>query len=258
MQALYSDDCPEEELQELTLDALRLAFAEDEDDAALNAKNGENEPAGQQAETLPPEEDANEEDGPDDDEEQLDKLLEADSADKIAMNPQTILEAVLFVGDQDSRPIAMQRVADLMRNVTPEEMIEATAELNRQYKHWGTPYRIVPDGDGFRMTLCEDFEPIRQKFYGKAKETQLSQQAIDILAVVAYRQPVSADEVQQIRKSPVSGILGQLVRRELLSVESVLRGRRRISLYRTTPRFLTLFGLRSLDDLPTANDLDFQ
>ncbi len=179
-------------------------------------------------------------------------------ADPVPVIPETILEAMLFVGDRENRPLTATKAAELMRNVEPEEIDELVARLNSRYAEAGRPYRIIPEKGGYRLGLTADSDTIRTKFHGRIKEARLSQQAIDILALVAYRQPITTEEVQMIRKQPSGTILTQLVRRGLLGIERNTEAKRPVLYYRTTARFLELFGLDSLDDLPTPDEIDYR
>ncbi|MDR3110764.1 MAG: SMC-Scp complex subunit ScpB [Planctomycetaceae bacterium] len=186
-----------------------------------------------------------------------DQQFDDDTKDAVELSPRSIFEAMLFVGDRDNRPLTSQRAAELMRNVSPNELDNIVTELNNDYTAAGRPYRIVTENDGYRMTLRDEYNSVRDKFYGKIREAKLSQQAIDILAIVAYRQPITAEEVQTLRKSPSAAILSQLVKRGLLETERRVEAKKQVTFYRTTNRFLQLFGLKSTDDLPTTEELGF-
>jgi len=189
-------------------------------------------------------------------EDHLDSPVVAET-ENIELSPRSILEAMLFVGDKENRPLTPERASDFMRNVSPEEITQLVSELNERYAAMNCPYGIVRENEGVRLSLKDDFESVRTRFYGRIKEgTRLNQSAIDVLSIVAYRQPVTADEVQKIRKQPSSAILSQLVRRDLLCLEHDTRERRRVTCYRTTERFLRLFGLESLDELPILGERD--
>lgn len=170
--------------------------------------------------------------------------------DGVPVSPMSVVEALLFVGSIDNRPIETAKAAELMRGVTPGDVAQLIDELNARYRSNGCPYKIVSDGDGYRMTLRRAFHPVRNKFYGKVREARLSQAAVDTLAIVAYRQPLTSDQVTQLRGTPSGHLLTQLVRRQLLEVERV-QGDRQV-LYRTSQRFLELFGLDTLKDLPDS------
>ena len=172
------------------------------------------------------------------------------------VTPRNIVEAMLFVGSPDNRPLTAQEMAEQIRGVEAEEVKQLVEELNQQYAEWKRPYAIVAADGGFRLCLRAEFQPVRERFYGKLKETRLSQAAVEVLAVVAYHEPLTADQVQQLRNAPSGALLSQLVRRELLRME---RGadKKTPPLYYTTPRFLSLFSLESLDDLPRTQDIDW-
>ena len=103
------------------------------------------------------------------------------------------------------------------------------------------------------MVLRQEFESLRFRFQGRIRQARLTQAAIDVLAIVAYEQPLSAEGVSKRRGKPSSHVLAQLVHRGLLRVERGT-GKRRIGQYHTTDRFLRLFGLETLADLPRSED----
>ena len=173
--------------------------------------------------------------------------------DPCPISPRTILEAMLFVGNRDNCPLTPARAAELMRDVAPDEIPSLVDELNRRYSARGAPYRIVGEEDGYRLSLCREFHPLRNRFYGRIREARLSQAAIDVLALVAYRQPLTGEKIGRLRGKPSSHVLAHLVRRGLLRIERP-DPKRRTPHYHTTDRFLRLFNLQSLDDLPRSED----
>jgi len=186
-------------------------------------------------------------------EEEEDELVDEEAICPIS--PRSIFEAMLFVGDPENHPLPAGRATDLMRGVDPEEIPRIVNELNADYTRRGCPYRVVNQPGGYRLELEPSFESVRRRFYGKVREVRLSQAAVDVLATVAYRQPITADEVTKIRDHPSQGILGQLVRRGLLSIERS-SDRKIPARYSTTDRFLELFNLESIDFLPQTEDID--
>lgn len=184
--------------------------------------------------------------------------VEASGGRRAPIGPASILEAMLFVGDRENRPLTLARATELMRNVSETEAIEALADLNERYWRDGAPYRIVRDGDGFRMALRPEFDALAARFVGgKTKEFKLTQTMIDVLALIAYRQPISLDEILETRNN-ATGALSQLVKRELVAQEKRVVDKKKIAFYSTTPRFLRLFNLESLDDLPIVGDVDYR
>lgn len=180
--------------------------------------------------------------------------------DTCPTSPRTILEAMLFVGHPGNEPLTNRQVASLIRGVSPSEVDACILELNGLYETQQAPYRIVSEGKGYRMALLPEFDTLRERFYGRIRQVRLSQSAIDVLALVAYNQPMTKKEVEEIRQQPSGSVLGQLVRRELLRIERVedeqAKKKSRRTLYRTTDRFLELFGLQTLADLPESHEMD--
>lgn len=175
--------------------------------------------------------------------------------DGCEISPRTILEAMLFVGSPGNEPLSSRHVASLMRGVRPAEIDLLVRELNADYLRRRCPYEIVAEGTGYRMQLRDAWSPMRDRFLGRQRHARLSQAAIEVLAAVAYNEPITSDEVARLRGVPSGPILLQLVRRQLLHVERSSKPPRRLC-YQTTPRFLELFSLKSLEELPKSYDLE--
>lgn len=169
------------------------------------------------------------------------------------LSPRSILEAMLFVGNSHNEPLTARQVAALMRGVRPQEIDDLVVELNQQYLAEGCPYHIASLDAGYRLQLRDEYAYLRDTFYGRIKDARLTQQAIDVLAIVAYRQPMTREEVDKLRGRPCGAVLSQLVRRELLAIERT-GTKPKVVYYRTTPRFLQVFGLESLEELPDSQD----
>ncbi len=179
----------------------------------------------------------------------------AAATDSFEVTPRSILEAILFVGTPENSPLTSKQIASLMRGVRAEEIDELVGELNASYAVGGCPYTIASVGAGYQMVLRDELASLRDRFYGRVKEARLSQAAIDVLAIVAYNQPLTREEVDELRGKPSSKLLTQLVRRQLLGVDRPDEQPRK-TLYYTTERFLDLFGLESIADLPQSQELD--
>lgn len=171
------------------------------------------------------------------------------------VTPKRILEAMLFVGNPENEPLTAKQVAVVIHGVTPREVEKLIEELCNEYINQGCIYDIQSEGSGYRMVLRKQYEPVRDRFYGRVREAKLSQAAIEVLALVAYNQPTTSDKVNKLRGHPSGPILSQLIRRQLLCMERP-ENKPRTPVYRTTPRFLQLFGLASLEELPKSQELD--
>ncbi len=172
------------------------------------------------------------------------------------VTPGRILEAALFVG---GTTLTIKKLGRMLGEDRPDEFVEnEIAALNDLYERQQRPYVIRFGEGGYRLALRPEFERIRNRVFGLGpKDVRLSRDALEVLALVAYRQPVSRGEIESQGKPNAGTILGQLLRRELVSIERGGAARKDV-LYRTTPRFLQLFGLKGLDDLPLPDDLGFK
>lgn len=163
---------------------------------------------------------------------------------------ERIVEAMLFIG---GAPLSVPRACEAVRGLTPDVFARAIAALNRTYREQNRPYRIQRRDDGYELALRPAFHPVRDRLYGARREARLSQPALDTLALVAYRQPLTRQEVDSQRGADSLALLRQLVKLGLLAVQRGSSGEQAVS-YSTTTRFLKLFGLRDLDDLPRTAD----
>jgi segregation and condensation protein B len=160
--------------------------------------------------------------------------------------PERILEALLFVGGD---PLTADQACEAVRGLDPAQVGQFIARLNRAYRREGRPYRIQIREGGYHLALTPRFRPVMDRLYGSQREARLSQAALDVLSLVAYRQPVTRQEVESQRGADSAGPLRQLVRLGLVAVQRP-DSQQRAAVYTTTPRFLRTFHLRSLDDLP--------
>jgi segregation and condensation protein B len=241
-ESLGLDDFVEPDDQGLSLDELSQAYA------ALLAKGADPYSA------APPHHDQPPTDGAP----RIDDPLQPPPADPDAtfdITPKSIVEAILFVGHPTAEPLTSERIAALMRGVQPAEVDDLVRELNAEYAALAAPYRIESVGAGYMIALQTEFGPLRDTYHGRIREARLSQAAIDVLAIVAYHQPVTAEPIDRLRGKPSGAILSQLVRRDLLAIDRSAETKSK-PLYRTTSRFLELFGLDNLSELPRSHDLD--
>ena len=237
--ALHDFQSPAED-QGLSLEELSTAYAE----LLQRGSSPYDEPVRPEAsldEVIPPVSD-----------EALAVPLETSTADAgCDLSPRSILEAMLFVGNSQNQPLAAGQVASLMRGVRPQEIDDLIQELNVQYAAEGCPYCVASVEAGYVLRLRDEFTTLRENFYGRVKDAKLTQQAVDVLAIVAYKQPIAREAVDRIRGRPCGAVLSQLVRRELLRMERS-SGQTKTVHYHTTARFLRVFGLENLDELPDS------
>ncbi|MCS7239400.1 MAG: SMC-Scp complex subunit ScpB [Thermoguttaceae bacterium] len=163
--------------------------------------------------------------------------------------PEKIVEALLFVGDPSAPALAAERLIQLAGLTSVAELEAVVARLNARYEKEGRPYRVFKTPDGYVLRLLDQYRPYVARLRRRTRESRLSQAALEVLAVVAYRQPITAEEVSRLRGRPSGHLLTQLVQKGLVQAAPE-PGRSRPLLFRTTRLFEELFGLESLEDLP--------
>jgi segregation and condensation protein B len=166
-----------------------------------------------------------------------------------------VIEAILFVGRPDNGPFTARELAAAMRGVSPSEIDAVVREINSIYDRDDAPYRIEVSKAGYRLALCDEFARMRDKFYGNVREAKLSPAAVEVLSIVAYNQPATAERINELRSAPNGAALATLVRHQLVRQERSDDAGAKPS-YSTTDRFLKLFGLESLETLPRSEELE--
>ncbi len=172
------------------------------------------------------------------------------------VTPRQVIEAAIFVGGQ---PLTAKKLCYVLKGDADLDYVEQMIdELNHQYLDECRPYEIRLGEGGYRLVLHEEFQRLRNRVYGIGpREVRLSQDVLEVLALVAYRQPITPAQIEELGKSNAAPVLRQLLRRELISLERDPTDRKLVR-YRTTRRFLSVFGLGNLDELPQAEDLLFK
>lgn len=170
---------------------------------------------------------------------------------EVPPSPEQLIEAMLFVGGP---PLAAETVCAAIRGLTVERFHAAIDTLTRYYRQQRRPYSIQPRDDGFVLAVLTAHRGLRERLFGGPREARLSQPALDVLSVVAYRQPVGKAEVDAARGTDSGATLRQLIRLGLIAVQHRAEAGLREVRYGTTLRFLRVFGLGSLDELPRLGD----
>lgn len=170
------------------------------------------------------------------------------------INPRSVIEAILFVGQPDNRAFSSRELAAAMRGVSPPEIDAAVQQLNATYDADQAPYVIEGSSAGYRLTLRGEFQRMRDKFYGTVREAKLSPAALEVLAIIAYNQPVSIERINELRNASNGSAVATLVRRKLVRLDRPSDNTGKPS-YATTDRFLKLFGLESVEALPRSEEL---
>lgn len=162
------------------------------------------------------------------------------------------LEAALLVADGAVALRKLVQVATLADAAEAQRLMDA---LNAAYDLAGTPYRIERLATGYRLLTRPTFAHWLSRLHQQASEQKLSPAALETLTILAYRQPMTRADLEAIRGVQCVELLKLLMDRNLVRISGEDNSLGRPYLYETTRKFLELYGLRSLDDLPDAERL---
>jgi segregation and condensation protein B len=161
--------------------------------------------------------------------------------------PVDILEALLFASDAPVEPALIQEVLDLPSADAARALIES---LRQRFDEQARVLQIIEAGGGYRLVTRPEIAPWLVKLARTKTKSRLSRPALETLAIIAYRQPVSRPEVDAARGVNSEGVLDNLLERRLIRIGGRKESAGRPFLYETTREFLVAFGLRDLGDLP--------
>jgi segregation and condensation protein B len=163
-----------------------------------------------------------------------------------------IIEALLFASDAPLSSADLSRVDERLDEDTVEAVIQ---ELRAEYELSERSFQIYEIGGGFQLLTRPEFVTILERYDSVPQPSRLSAPALEVLAIIAYRQPLGRAEIEDIRGVGSSGVLRTLQERSLIEPVARGEGLGRPLLYGTTRKFLEHFGFRSLEDLPRPDEL---
>jgi segregation and condensation protein B len=179
-----------------------------------------------------------------------------------------VLEAILFSAQ---KPLSTKDLRDLLnlaaqdesapeaatyRKLRDDDLAATLAELEQDHQTANRSYRLACINNAWQFVSEPEFAPWLRALLGrKARPTRLSQPAVETLTIIAYRQPVTRAEIEQIRGVNIDGVMQTLLERGLIEAAGRAEAAGRPVTYATTPLFLEYFGIRALEDLPAADEL---
>ena len=168
------------------------------------------------------------------------------------MKTTQIIEALLFASDA---PLAAQDLARGEEELDTAGVEEAIQALQAEYDRQGRAFQIYEIAGGYQLLTRPEYSPHLERFETVPTSTRLSGASLEVLAIVAYRQPIGRSEIEEIRGVGSSHVLRSLQEVGLIEVVGRGEGLGRPLLYGTTPRFLEHFGFSDLDELPRPDEL---
>jgi segregation and condensation protein B len=176
--------------------------------------------------------------------------------DDPAVDAGLLIPAVGAVIFASGEPVAAREIAEVFGSVDEEQVEEAIRRLNDAHTQGASGLRVEKIAGGYRLATRPDVGSLVRQFMRQRNRTRLSAAALETLAIVAYRQPVTIPEIQAIRGKDPTAAVKNLLDKKLLRI----LGKKKVvgspMLYGTSKHFLVHFGLDSLDDLPSIEEFE--
>jgi segregation and condensation protein B len=157
------------------------------------------------------------------------------------------LEALLFATHS---PLTAGRVAELLDLQSTKQVRRAVRELNEHYASTGRSFRVEQVANGYQMLTLPEFGDLLRKLIQREQDGKLTKSSIETLAIIAYKQPILRADVEAIRGVACGETIRNLMEKHLVKIAGRAEVPGRPILYGTTKRFLEVFGLNDLKDLP--------
>jgi len=163
------------------------------------------------------------------------------------------VEALLFASDT---PLSAAKLAALTGAASSRRILSAIGSLSTFYRESRRSYTIVEVAGGYQLTTLPEFANTLSRLFRGKKKSKLTQPALETLAIVAYKQPISRMQIEAIRGVGCDGVLATLMERELISISGRGDGIGKPFLYSTTKKFLEYLGLKDFGELPSFEELE--
>ena len=166
---------------------------------------------------------------------------------------KNIVEALLFASDT---PITIQKIKEILEMDSVKDIRKGIDDLKTHYVKTDSAMTILEVAGGFQIVSKDNYASYVQKLYKGRQASRLTQRGLETLAIVAYKQPITKHEIENIRGVNVDGVVRTLLERNLVSIEGRQKAPGNPLLYGTTKYFLEYFGLNSLEALPKLKEID--
>lgn len=207
------------------------------------------------------------------DEDELSELSESDAADEVEADEvvepsagaeqsdvdedyeptmETVIEAVLFASDE---PVSVSRLANVVEAGSVKQIRECVKSLNEKYRAGAFSFRIEQIAGGYQMMTLRLFNHWLKQLMNVRTDNKLSPAALETLAIISYKQPIIRADVEAIRGVASGEVIRNLMYKRLVKIVGKAEVLGRPMLYGTTKKFLEVFGLNTLKDLPQVEEL---
>ena len=169
-------------------------------------------------------------------------------------NLSALLEAIIYLADE---PVRAKQIQKALPEVPPKELADELKALVERFQSSAHGIEVREVADGYRFSTKPEHHEVLKKFARSlVPPTRLSLAALETLAVIAYKQPITIPEIQEVRGVHASGVIKTLLDRKLVTAAGRKDVVGRPILYKTTRSFLVHFGLKNLDELPSMEEFE--
>ena len=163
-----------------------------------------------------------------------------------------IVEALIFASDF---PISVKKISQIIEDVSEEKVVELVEELIVEYKNLGRGFLLTATAGGYEFVTGPAQATWVRKLLDDRKKNKLTHASLETVAIIAYRQPVTRVDVENIRGVDAAGPLRTLLERKLITIAGREKSAGRPLIYKTSDDFLRYFGVNSLEDLPQIEEI---
>jgi segregation and condensation protein B len=165
----------------------------------------------------------------------------------------SIIEALVLASPE---PLPAKRMVQLLESATPSKITEAVATLNNRYMETGSSFRIREIAGGYQFHILPDYIGYVEELFTRRRKMRLTRAALETVAIVAYKQPVTKTEIEHIRGVASDGVLQNMLEKNMVSIVGRATTVGKPLQYGTTDEFLKFFGLAGLDALPKMSEIE--
>jgi segregation and condensation protein B len=160
---------------------------------------------------------------------------------------KSVIEALIFSSE---KPLPIEQIKKVLDSLETTQVRAIIEQLKLEYETQGRGIRIVEIAGGFQMITATEYAPFLKKLYKQRRVERPSKPALETLAIIAYKQPVTKLEIESLRSVNIDGVVATLVERGLIRIVGRKKAPGRPFVFGTTRQFLEHFGLKSLEELP--------
>lgn len=163
-----------------------------------------------------------------------------------------LIESLIFVSLE---PLSLEKIKSIIQEFPEKEIEKAIKDLLESYVSNERGIQIAQSAGGYLFSTKPEYDPWIKRLFREEKKTKLSSAAIETLSVVAYHQPITLSEISSLRGADSTHTLKGLLQKRLVKIVGRKKSPGKPLIYRTTDKFLTHFGLDSLKDLPSQEEI---